>query len=87
MVTHDRYFLDRVVNKTFELDKGKIYVYQGNYGEFLEQKAQREELAQAGERKRQNFLRTELEWVKRGAKARTTKQKARLQRFETISQD
>ncbi|MDO5803652.1 MAG: ABC-F family ATP-binding cassette domain-containing protein [Clostridia bacterium] len=86
MVTHDRYFLDRVVNKTFELDKGKIYVYQGNYGEFLEQKAQREELAQAGERKRQNFLRTELEWVKRGAKARTTKQKARLQRFETISQ-
>lgn len=86
MVTHDRYFLDRVVNKTFELDKGKIYVYQGNYGQFLEQKAQREELAQAGERKRQNFLRTELEWVKRGAKARTTKQKARLQRFETISQ-
>ena len=63
MVTHDRYFLDRVVNKTFELDKGKIYVYQGNYGEFLEQKAQREELAQAGERKRQNFLRTELESI------------------------
>ncbi len=86
MVTHDRYFLDRVVNKTFELDKGKIYVYQGNYGEFLEQKALREELVQAGERKRQNFLRTELEWVKRGAKARTTKQKARLQRFEAIAQ-
>ncbi|MGN1317672.1 MAG: ABC-F family ATP-binding cassette domain-containing protein [Lachnospirales bacterium] len=85
LVTHDRYFLDRVANKTFELDKGKIYVYEGNYTKFLEQKALREELETAAERKRQNFLRTELEWVRRGAKARTTKQKARLERFEEIS--
>ncbi len=85
LVTHDRYFLDRVANKTFELDKGKMYVYSGNYSQFLEQKAMREELEDANERKRQNFLRTELEWVKRGAKARTTKQKARLERFEEIS--
>lgn len=85
MVTHDRYFLDRVVNRTMEIDKGNIYTYQVNYSGFLERKAQREELELAGERKRQNLLRTELEWVRRGAKARTTKQKARLQRFEEIS--
>lgn len=85
IVTHDRYFLDRVTNKTFELDKGKIYVYSGNYTHFLEQKALREELEDSNERKRQSFLRKELEWVKRGAKARTTKQKARLDRFEEIS--
>lgn len=85
IVTHDRYFLDRVTNKTFELDKGKIYVYSGNYTHFLEQKALREELEDSNERKRQSFLRKELEWVKRGAKARTTKQKARLERFEEIS--
>lgn len=85
MVTHDRYFLDRVANRTLELEKGKLYSYQANYSEFLEMKAEREELLAAGERKRQNFLRAELEWVRRGAKARTTKQKARLQRFEEIS--
>lgn len=85
LVTHDRYFLDRVANKTFELDKGKIYVYEGNYTKFLEQKAMREYLETAAERKRQSFLRKELEWVRRGAKARTTKQKARLERFEEIS--
>ncbi len=85
LVTHDRYFLDRVANKTFELDKGNIYVYEGNYTKFLEQKSAREDLETAGERKRQNFLRKELEWVRRGAKARTTKQKARLERFEEIS--
>ncbi len=85
MVTHDRYFLDRVANRTLELEKGKIYSYQANYTKFLEMKAEREELIAAGERKRQNFLRTELEWVRRGAKARTTKQKARLERFEEIS--
>ncbi len=85
MVTHDRYFLDRVVNKTIELDKGNMYCYDGNYSKFLELKAEREEREVANERKRQNFLRTELEWVKRGAKARTTKQKARLDRFEEIS--
>ncbi len=85
MVTHDRYFLDRVVNKTIELDKGKMYTYDGNYSQFLELKAEREEREAANERKRQNFLRTELEWVRRGAQARSTKQKARLERFEEIS--
>lgn len=86
MVTHDRYFLDRVVNKTIELDKGNMYTYEGNYSKFLELKAEREEREIAGERKRQNFLRTELEWVRRGAQARSTKQKARLERFEEISE-
>lgn len=85
MVTHDRYFLDRVVNKTIELDKGKMYTYDGNYSQFLQLKAEREERELANERKRQNFLRTELEWVRRGAQARSTKQKARLERFEEIS--
>ncbi|MDD5944141.1 MAG: ABC-F family ATP-binding cassette domain-containing protein [Clostridia bacterium] len=81
MVTHDRYFLDRVVNKTLELDEAKLYCYTTNYSGFLEAKAMREELAAANERKRRNFLRTELEWVRRGAQARSTKQKARLERF------
>lgn len=85
MVTHDRYFLDRVVNKTIELDKGSMYTYEGNYSQFLELKAEREEREAANERKRQNFLRTELEWVRRGAQARSTKQKARLDRFEEVS--
>lgn len=86
MVTHDRYFLDRVVNKTIELDKGNMYTYLGNYTEFIIKKAEREELEQAGERKRQSFLRNELKWIRRGAQARSTKQKARLQRFEEVSQ-
>lgn len=85
MVTHDRYFLDRIANRTIELERGKLYPYEGNYSKYLELKAEREELEQAGERKRQNFLRTELEWVRRGAQARSTKQKARLQRFEEIA--
>ena len=85
MVTHDRYFLDRVANRMLELEKGKIYPYQANFTKFLEMKAEREELLAAGERKRQNFLRTELEWVRRGAQARSTKQKARLQRFAEAS--
>lgn len=85
MVTHDRYFLDRVANRTLELEKGKLYAYEGNFSQFLEAKAEREELERSGERKRQNFLRTELEWVRRGAQARSTKQKARLQRFEDVS--
>ena len=85
MVTHDRYFLDRVVNRTIELDRGNLHSYQANYSRFLEMRAEREELESAMERKRQNFLRAELEWVRRGAKARTTKQKARLQRFEEVS--
>ncbi|KXL52657.1 putative ABC transporter ATP-binding proteinc [Anaerotignum neopropionicum] len=85
MVTHDRYFLDRVANRILELEKGRLYSYLANYTKFLELKAEREELEAAGERKRQNFLRSELEWVRRGAQARSTKQKARLQRFDEIS--
>ena len=86
MVTHDRYFLDRVANRTIELEQGKLYPYEGNYSKYLELKAQREELLPGRRKeKRQNFLRTELEWVRRGAQARSTKQKARLQRFEEIA--
>jgi len=85
MITHDRYFLDRVATRIIELDKGKLYSYTGNYSNFLELKAEREELQQASERKRQNLLRKELAWIKRGAKARTTKQKARIDRFEQLS--
>lgn len=84
MVTHDRYFLDRVANGILEFDKGRTYSYQGNYSEFLEQKAVRIEREEAGERKRQNFLRNELAWIRRGAQARSTKQKARLQRYEEV---
>ena len=84
MVTHDRYFLDSVSNRIIELDKGKIYSYQANYSGYLELKTQREEDALASERKRQSILRTELEWVKRGVRARTTKQKARLERYEEL---
>lgn len=85
MVTHDRYFLDRITNHIIELDRGNLYVYSGNYSTFLEKKLQREELLASSERKRQNLLRKELEWIKRGAKARSTKQKARIQRFEELS--
>lgn len=84
MVTHDRYFLDSVSNRIVEIDKGKIYSYDTNYSGFLELKTQREEMAQASERKRQSILRVELEWVKRGARARSTKQKARLERYEEL---
>lgn len=84
MVTHDRYFLDRVATRMLEIDDGKVYSYSGNYSEFLEKKAEREELAKAKERKRQNLLRTELAWVRRGAQARSTKQKARLMRYEEL---
>jgi len=83
-VTHDRYFLDRVSNRIFELDRGTIYDYKGNYAQFLEAKALREEQELALEEKRQNLYRKELAWIKRGAKARTTKQKARIQRFEQL---
>ena len=85
MVTHDRYFLDRVVNKTIEIEGTKMYCYTTNYSGFLEAKAAREELAVSMEKKRQNFLRNELEWVKRGAQARSTKQKARLERFNEVN--
>jgi ABC transport system ATP-binding/permease protein len=84
-VTHDRYFLDRVTNRMIELDNGKLYSYEGNYSTFLEGKALREEQEQASEQKRQNLFRRELAWIRRGAKARTTKQKARIQRFEELS--
>lgn len=84
MVTHDRYFLDRVCNRIVEIDKGKLYGYQTNYEGYLELKAAREEMALATERKRQSILRMELEWIKRGARARSTKQKARIERYEEL---
>ncbi len=86
MITHDRYFLDRVVNQIYELDRGNIYSYRGNYSEFLQKKLEREELEAAGEQKRQSLYRKELSWIKRGAKARSTKQKARIDRFEKLEQ-
>lgn len=82
--THDRYFLDSVTDRILELDKGKIYSYDANYSGYLELRMQREEMAQASEKKRLNILRNELAWVQRGARARSTKQKARLQRFEEL---
>lgn len=84
MVTHDRYFLDAVATKILELDKGQAYTYKGNYTEFLALKAAREERGEASERKRQNLFRTELAWMRRGAQARSTKQKARIERFEEL---
>lgn len=84
MVTHDRYFLDRVTNKILEISHGKLYGYTANYSKFLELKAQREEMELASERKRQSILRMEIEWAKRGCRARTTKQKARLERLEAL---
>jgi len=85
-VTHDRYFLDRVTNRILELDHGELYAYTGNYRTFLEAKALREEEAIASEEKRQNLFRRELEWIRRGARARTTKQKARIDRFEALKE-
>lgn len=84
MVTHDRYFLDSVATKILELDKGNSYIYTGNYTQFLELKNQRLEREEASEQKRQNFLRNELKWIRRGAQARSTKQRARIQRFEEV---
>lgn len=84
MVTHDRYFLDSVTNRIIEIDQGKIYSYQTNYSGYLELKAEREDMELATQRKRKSILRTELEWVKRGARARSTKQKARLERYEEL---
>lgn len=84
MVTHDRYFLDRVTNKIAEIDKGSLYTYDSNYSGFLALKAQREDMELAAERKRQSLLRTELEWVKRGPQGRGTKQRARLDRYEQL---
>ena len=84
MITHDRYFLDSMANRIVELDKGKFYSYQTNYEGYLEMRAERLDMAQASERKRQSILRVELEWMKRGARARSTKQKAHIQRYEAL---
>lgn len=84
MVTHDRYFLDKVTNHIWEVDGGKVYYYDENYSGYLERKAEREERQLASERKRQSILRNEVKWVMRGARARSTKQKARLERFEQL---
>ncbi|MGL5635092.1 MAG: ABC-F family ATP-binding cassette domain-containing protein [Sarcina sp.] len=85
MITHDRYFLDRVTNRILEVDRGRIFSYEGNYSVFLEKKIERVDRERAEESKRQNLIRNELKWVMRGAKARTTKQKARLQRFDELT--
>lgn len=84
MVTHDRYFLDSVCNRIVEIDKGSAYSYDTNYSGFLERKAAREESERASERKRQSILRKEIEWIQRGARARSTKQKAHIQRYEAL---
>ncbi|WP_270566608.1 ABC-F family ATP-binding cassette domain-containing protein [Clostridium beijerinckii] len=84
MITHDRYFLDRVTNRIIELDRGNLYTYPGNYTAFLEKKIERIEVEQSQEEKKNSLIRNELKWVRRGAKARTTKQKARLQRFDEL---
>lgn len=84
MITHDRYFLDSVTNRIVELDKGKLYSYQTNYEGFVKLKAERMDMEQATERKRQSILRVELEWMQRGARARSTKQKAHIQRYEAL---
>ncbi len=84
MVTHDRYFLDSVTNRIVEIDKGKLYNYNCNYLGFIERKAEREEIERATERKRQSILRTEIAWIQRGARARSTKQKAHIARYEAL---
>lgn len=84
LVTHDRYFLDRVVTRIVEVDKGKLYSYPGSYSEFVRLKAERQNMEIASERKRQSILRTELEWLHRGARARSTKQKAHIERIEQM---
>ncbi|MEN8906178.1 MAG: ABC-F family ATP-binding cassette domain-containing protein [Clostridiales bacterium] len=87
MVTHDRYFLDRVTNRIIELYNGKLYSYKANYTKYIEMKAEREEVEQSYEKKRINLFKKELEWIKKGAKARTTKQKARISRFEKLESE
>ncbi|SFN41222.1 ABC-F family ATP-binding cassette domain-containing protein [Proteiniclasticum ruminis] len=85
MVTHDRYFLERVANRILEIDRGMVFSYPVNYSKYLEMKSEREDILEASERKRQKLLVKELAWIRRGAKARTTKQKARIDRFEELS--
>lgn len=87
MVTHDRYFLESVANRILELDGGNLYSYQANYSKYLEMKVEREEIEHSSAIKRKNLLKKELEWVRRGAKARSTKQKARLDRFNKLSEE
>ena len=84
MVTHDRYFLERVVNHITELSRGKLYHYEANYSKYLELREQRQEMAEASERKRQSILRVEREWIMRGCRARTTKSRERVQRYEAL---
>lgn len=84
MVTHDRYFLDRVTSRIVEIDEGSLYSYNGNYSQFLMQKAQREEMEAATQRKNRSLFRRELEWIQRGARARSTKAKSRIERFESL---
>ena len=86
MITHDRYFLDRVVNEIVELDRGSLYLYKGNYSDFIEKKLERDEKEAGSERKKQGLLKKELAWIRKGAKARTTKQKARIDRFEKLNE-
>ena len=85
MVTHDRYFLERICDKMMEINQANIYTYEANYSQYLELKAQREEIAQANERKRQNILRTELAWMRAGVQARGTKSKERIERFHKLN--
>lgn len=87
LVTHDRYFLDAVTNRIAEIDRGKLYTYEGNYARYLELKTARDEAERSAEKKRQNFLRTELKWIRRGALARGTKQQARIDRFEEAKKE
>lgn len=86
MVTHDRYFLERICDKMIEIDHAKLYTYDANYSKYLEMKAQREEIAQANERKRQNILRSELAWIRAGVQARGTKSKERIERFHKLNE-
>ena len=87
MITHDRYFLDRVVNKIIEIDGGKLFTYDGSYSNFLEKKLEREEIEFTNEKKRASLFKKELAWIRKGAKARTTKQKARIDRFDKLEDD
>ena len=86
MITHDRYFLERITHRMLELEHGQLYTYEANYSLYLEQKAKREESLQNAQHKRKQFLKKELEWVRAGVQARTTKNKGRLQRYEALSQ-
>ncbi|MBC8061281.1 MAG: ABC-F family ATP-binding cassette domain-containing protein [Clostridiaceae bacterium] len=87
MITHDRYFLDRVVNEIIEIDGGKLFTYKGSYSNFLEKKLEREEIEFTNEKKRASLFKKELAWIRKGAKARTTKQKARIDRFDQLEND